>query len=619
MPLLVARALAVAVLFGTFALPAGAGSRDPSPDSLFRSARAKLAENSASSHRSAVRDLEAATRAAPTRADLRLALGQALIDAGQLARGRSELERAGELEPENPETQLRLGLAWKWDWLCTLESTSFAQAIRRLDRAARLTDKRGEACLALTALALVRGDAVTAAAAARLALEAEPNRPEAMLGLACASYWGDELARADSLFSLAVPRLTASSRAHFVTRAYALHRHDEGGDSTGWLGTDPDLTTAENEAQLHYFSRVTHALLLFRDRGRVRWDARADLFSRYGIPASIVYNPPSAREYVYARPIVNEYAPSPDGYPYNQQIWIWPNLGIRADLWDMALTQHYRFSVTLDRDADPKPDPRVVADHPELVMLGDGRGVFRTMSPAARPVAARTHLARFPIEGGSRLIGHLEVGTASDSFVGRWAVSDRATGAILARGSRAMSASTCDPESLRFAEFEAELPPGDYRVDFSVVGPDERRGLARMETKLGSATRGLVLSDVVPVCRAGTPGATEIHFEPDLRARAPAGGVFSVYFEVRGLTVGAADSSRFAYSYVVRPVASKGRQHEPVLEASREDSQAGEVRRQFLSVPMALGPGSYELEIRVRDLLARREVKSVVRFVRGSA
>lgn len=613
-----ARLLSCVTLFCALAGSGAAATRAPDADSLFRSARAKLSENSASSHRSALRDLEAATRAAPDRADLRLAFGQALIDAGQLARGRAELERGAVLAPDDADTQLRLGLAWKWDWLCTLEASSFANAIRSLDRAARLTEKRGEACLAIAALALVHGDTGTASAAARLALEAEPGRGDAMLALACASYWAGDLARADSLFTAALPRLSAASRARFATRDFARDRHAEA-DSSAWKDTDPDLTTTENEAQLHFYARVAHALLLFRDRGRVRWDARAELFTRYGIPASIVYNPPTLREYNYSRPIENVYAPPPNSYPYNEQVWIWPNLGIQADLWDMTLTQSYRYAIELNRDSDPTPDPKVVADHPELVMLGDGRGVFRTMSPSARPVRVRGHVARFPIEGGSRLIAHLEVSTASDSFVGRWAVSDRSTGMILARGSRGLEASMCDPESLRLAEFQAELPPGDYRIDFSVVGPEERRGLARAEARIAAPPSGLALSDVVPLCRAGTPGATAIHFEPDLEARAPAAGVFPVYFEVRGLTVGADDSSRFVYTYKVRRAASNERRHDPALEASREEAQVGEVRRQFVSVPMgSLPPGAYELEIRVRDLVARREVRSAVRFVRGA-
>jgi hypothetical protein len=49
----------------------------------------------------------------------------------------------------------------------------------------------------------------------------------------------------------------------------------------------------------------------------------------------------------------------------------------------------------------------------------------------------------------------------------------------------------------------------------------------------------------------------------------------------------------------------------------RSDQQRGELRRQFVSIPVqALPPGRYRLEIRLKDEVAQSETRREVRFQR---
>ena len=59
-----------------------------------------------------------------------------------------------------------------------------------------------------------------------------------------------------------------------------------------WSVSDPDPTTRVNEAQLEYWARVARATLLFSDSWEPRWDARADLYVRYGPAEHVAYQPP---------------------------------------------------------------------------------------------------------------------------------------------------------------------------------------------------------------------------------------------------------------------------------------------------------------------------------------
>ena len=92
----------------------------------------------------------------------------------------------------------------------------------------------------------------------------------------------------------------------------------------------------------------------------------------------------------------------------------------------------------------------------------------------------------------------------------------------------------------------------------------------------------------------------------------------SAYFEIDHLRTGDDGVSHFAYAYSLRPVmpdASPG--GSVAYQASREETFAGTHRRQFISVPMrSIPPGTYDLRVEVRDLLAGTASAIETRFER---
>jgi hypothetical protein len=390
-----------------------------------------------------------------------------------------------------------------------------------------------------------------------------------------------------------------------------------------WRRHDPDLTTPENEAELNFMARVAHALLLFRDERGVRWDMRAELFARYGIPDSIQLHPPQALlEYSVTRYVHNEYAPPPIYFPYNEQIWSYTSLGMRVVLWDRSLHQVYELPVVHEYSNDPRPDPAAIAARPDLVLLGDGRGVYRALPPGVTSMAVRAQLSRFPADSGARLVAILEApGGPTEALQGSWAVVT-AEGRQVARGSGALSVSACEPGELRFANFDAEVPPGDYRVDVAVADGHGRRGVAHLRAAVVPPPGPLALSDLVLLCgpEAAASEGSAIRIEPSFERRLGHARSVAVYFEVDHLVAGPGGASRFAYTYAIRPaVASEARGPRPerVFEATREEENVGPHRRQFVSAPLqSLAAGAYDFEIVVRDLVSGASVSGSIQFAK---
>src|SRR6185503_14007992 len=114
------------------------------------------------------------------------ALGRYQLQIGERGAARTSFQRAASLAPASAEAHLELGIAYKWDWLESLEPESFKQSAEALARATAEAPDRADAWLELTALALVRGDARLAAEAAVHAQNAEPTNAMAVVALACA-------------------------------------------------------------------------------------------------------------------------------------------------------------------------------------------------------------------------------------------------------------------------------------------------------------------------------------------------------------------------------------------------------------------------------------------------
>lgn len=594
-------------------------------DSLHRRAMTRLAEGTLDARRHAMTELERASLLDPTRLDVWLDLGRLCLESGHRQRGRSCYERAQRAAPDDATAYAALGMAWTWEWLGSFEEAPLAQARRSLARACELAPGRADAWSALSALELSRGRVDVATRAAQRGVAADPAAWEPAVAFACAAYRGGLLARADSAFAAARGRLPSDLRARFGDAVWAA----DDGVAASWRDHDPDLTTPENEAELDYLTRLGLALILFRDANGLRWDMRTELFVRYGPPSTIAVNALEQRllhQYGRYRAVMPpgyiDYSPDPLGYAYNVQSWAYPELGIRVDLWDRSLNQSFQLPVALESEADPRPHPAALAARPDLVAMGDGRGVFRAMAPGSVPVPAWGQVVRFPADQGAILVAHLVTpGEPGDTLRGAWTVVD-ASGRVVTRGSGALSASACDPTEQRAVDFTVAAPPGDYRVDLSVSGAGGRRGLVRLAVNVPPPDSSLALSDLVMLCGVEQTSLSPeaVRIEPDMARRVSGSGPLSVYFEIDRLALGADGRSRFAYTYSLVPVeADRPRKAKaPVTyQASREELHEGARRRQFVTVPMrSVKRGRYELLIEVRDLIAGTGTSAAMRFER---
>jgi cytochrome c-type biogenesis protein CcmH/NrfG len=600
-----------------------------------------VADPAIESRQRAIRDLKEAIRLDPGNAEPWLALGRAyeLGDYGELAR--DCYRRSIILAPRQPDGFMELGMAWKREFLRTLGRTSLDHAIGAFDTVALLRPYGADGWLRLAPLRYERGDLAGAAVAAERALAGRPRRPATPLAAACFAYRRGEIERADSLFVTAIPRLDPTLRALFEKPAWIGLRDagaPEGGAAPGgpapggardpWAGLDPDPTTPQNEARLEYWSRVAHAYLLFFDPLRPELDARAEIYVRYGPPAKVELNPVGV-----ATTFKYDLNPSKQGsgtaeYPLDALVWSYPDLGMRVVLHDRSLTGRYTTAATRSFDPLSVPDPRVLAKRGDLLSLGGGQFILSTRPPRDQRLEVEGLVARFESDGRPRLVAQVQAaGGPGDTLWARWVVLDRA-GSELARGTRELALSACDPVARRVTEFSSTLGAGAFQVVVSVRDAQRRRGLFRDTLALAPVPRGLALSDVVLAC--GEPAlmvsGSAVRLEANIAGRIAGRQPLVAYFEIYRLAADGDGLARFEYEYTVRrvPKAQTGLAklfvlpEAPVVSAtSREAVQVGTLRRQFVSIPaQSLVPGRYRLEIRVRDLLTGAEVKGATEFVR---
>ena len=602
---------------------------------LVRWAQGELADSSVEARQRAIRDLKEALRLDPRNVVAWRTLGHTYELGRFRGLARECYQRAIRLAPNEPDGFMDLAMAWKREWINTLDSTALRRAIAALDTAALLRPHAADPWLRLVPLRYERGDLAGAAEAAEQALAGRPRRPAALLAVAYLAFRRGEVERADSAFTAAFPRLDPTLRSLFEKPSWV--GIGTGGPAAGaragppagpWAGLDPDPTTPQNELQLEYWSRVAHAYFVFYDPLRPELDARAETYVRYGSPRRIDLNPlGAATVYQYHQTFGGRDRIMME-YPLDALVWSYPDLGMRVVLQDRSLTGSYTRAATRDFDPLSVPDPRVLAARGDLVSVGDGLAIFPTLPPRDQRLDLAGTVARFEGERGPRLLAQVQSpGEPGDTLWARWVVLD-STGREAARDARSLAVSACDPTERQVAEFSSELPAGAFRVAVSVRDAHHRRGLFRAVTVLAPPTRTLALSDVVLACGdlpTMLSGPT-VRLEANIEARVKGNRPLIAYFEIYRLAAAADGLSRFEYEYTVRrdPEAPKGImrlfvQPEPaiVTSASREEAHVGALRRQFVSVAThSLAPGRYRLEIRVRDLVAGTEARGEARFVR---
>ncbi len=599
---------------------------------LVAKATQHLALRTIEGRRLAIGELEQAVQLQPLEAEYELQLARAYAAAGYARASRKAWERVVALTPDDPDAQFGLGQIWRRDWLKYLEGSSLRQAIEHFEAAARLDSTMVDAWLLLASLRTAHDDSLGAASAAQHALRCAPALPEAQLAVAAARWHLGDVDGAEAAYRLALPRLARSLRQHFedfapvATEAdTAEYNHLPAGAKAEyarrfWTDHDPDPTTVQNEAQLEYWTRVTEAYFLFFDPKRRDWDERGEIYVRYGPPSTVDYNPLGTL--LYGRVGTT----SQMMYPMNVLVWGYPELGMTVALQDRTLSETYMLPTATDHDPDPRPDPDAVAARGD-VGTHELRGVFRALPPGAVAVPVQGQVARFQNAGGGHVFAALEAPSSpGDSLVATAVVLD-STGRERTRLTRPLSPSACSAATARVADFATDLPPGHWVVGLSVHA-GRRRGSVRMPIDVRAPDTTLALSDLVLTCGTPIPNGTSVRLDANPSGRSPAGTPLTAYFEIYQLTPDARGEAHFEYEYRVRSArrdpriwiqrALAPRGATPEVQAFREETNVGGMRRQFVSVPVSTLPaGRYRLEVRVRDTVSGAEASRSTEFVRG--
>jgi len=593
---------------------------------LYQAALRHLAQGTFDSRRTAIGELEQATLCDPGNFDYELTLARAYYQAGYLKSARLRYQRVVGLVPDDASAHYGLGQVWRRDWLKFLDRVSLNYAVGQFTVAARLAPDRANAWVMLASLQLERGERLAARAAAAHALNAEPGDLDAQLASAMVEYRSGEVARAESLFRVALPRLPRDVRERFDDISPLASERDTAiFNRLGlvekmeflrrfWKEADPDPATPENEAQLEYWARVAQAYFLYYNARLRQWDERGEVYVRFGPPESAEYNPLGFTDgAIYDGTVTYR-----SDFPSNTLLWHYPSLGMDVMLQDRLLSERYLLPIQMWGDPDPRPDAAALAARTDLESTHDGRGVFPVLPPLARRLALAGMVARLGAGAGGRVLGAaVAPGSANDSLWATWVVLDSSQVEV-ARVQETLGPSACDPVSSRTTELLQDLPAGRYRVSVSVRNQSGARGtyVAPLEVPADRGT--LALSDVVITCAAPDPTVLPVRPAADPEAAVEPGQPVSAYFEIYHLRTGDDGRAHFEYVYTVRSADRdpriwiqrlvSPRPRVPTVSASREDENVGALRRQFLKVPLeTLPPGRYWLEIHVRDVMAGAE------------
>lgn len=596
---------------------ADAMTREERAKDLFDRAQERVGSDRIEYRRQAISWLEQATLLEPENPDYQMALGHAYYAAGFYQNARLRFEKVAELLPSDPDAQFGMGEVWRKDYLKYLDRKSLDRAIDAFTSSAARRPDHADSWLQLVPLQYEKHNLPAAAAAAMRAAEAAPDRAEAQLAVAYTAFHRGDLDTAAESFARAIDGLHPEAQRCFMdigpiaTEADTTRLGELSPPAQRefirrfWKEYDPDPTTRQNEARLEYWARVAQAYFLYFDAKRGAWDIRGEVYVRYGPPEVAAYNPLGVNLTVRMGTI--------GSFPANMLVWYYPSLGMIVPMQDRLLTENYMLPLRVYSDPDPRPAPVLVGDEYGNMATREGRAVFHTLPPGSRPLETRGLVSRFEARAETRLLGQMEVpGTPAARLRATWVVLD-STQREVARASRSLAPSACDPADLRVADFAAELPPGEYTVGLSVSDGEGGRGVYRTTTEILDRRPGVRLSDIVIACGRPDRGSAVVRPEPNPGARVIGNGPLTAYFEIYDLRLDERGTARFEYVYTVRSVERDDRiwisrvfrptRTVPPIRASRIEEHRGSLRRQYVTIPVtSLPPGPYELEVEVRDL-----------------
>jgi len=123
----------------------------------------------------------------------------------------------------------------------------------------------------------------------------------------------------------------------------------------------------------------------------------------------------------------------------HNQVWDYPQLGIRVVIEDRTLSQRYELPRDSYASTDPIPDPDVMAAN-GLVATSGGRGAFAVLPPGVQPLALWTGVSTFEGEHGPLLLAHVSAPVGSHPHLTAECVVVDSSEHEVARASRALGA-----------------------------------------------------------------------------------------------------------------------------------------------------------------------------------
>jgi GWxTD domain-containing protein len=620
LPILLLSALAMSPSF------ASADSRAGRAQSLYDSAKRRLAIGTPPQRQFARTELEDAYRLDRANDEIALALGFLYLEGDMLQRARDVAQDLLAADSTRSAAYRLQGSVQRRYWLAESEELMRDKAIVSFARGARLAPGDYECWGALVPLLVDANELDLARDASAYALRAAPERPEALLLVASAAQRAGDIETADRLFGKAIPRLPEALRERYldvspllppwvVEEYFAMARPARSSYvERFWRKSDPDPVSVENEAKLEYFTRVTQAWMLYGLSRPGEWDIRAQYYARFGPPEFIERNPVG----IHGAPHYGDWL-----------TWTYPDLGMR--LWIGGTNGFMGYSEQISNWAVfAQPYADSLAHRRELDAVQSGWAVFHRLPAGVQSLDVRIATANFESDGGPQLLAQAEAAGGPESRIAvEWAVLDSEFDPVRREGS-SMAPSACSPDQARAASFASNLLPGRYRVGMHATDESGRRGVAMRDVVVQARLPELALSDLVVTCSppemSVVPGGG-VRLEPETGLVPATTDYLNAYFEIYRLTPGPDGEAQFEYHCIVRPVDrdSRGwisRMISPrvlpsPIEMSRSETTHGSLRRQFLSVPVASLPaGRYELEIRVRDVNAGTESVAVTQFDR---